>query len=420
MGAVVGTAASEWRRFWPVPLAGACGYATAVIHTYTLGSFLLPLQQEFGWSRAFASIGMIVSGMTGATLSIPIGMLIDRLGPRVVGLIGAVLMAMAFALFGTATGGTLNWLLLWAFFAFANLWVQATVWVSAVASRFEVSRGLALAVTMSGGSIGATVFPVFSTAMIEAFGWRMAYPVIAGLWLMLVFPLMFLWFRGAQDEGRKERTAAHQAADDLPGLSVAEGLRTSAFYKLLLACCLFTLTVVGTVIHFVPILRDRGADPLVAATIAGLVGITSIGGRLGTGFLLDRLPARIVGAIVLTLPILGWALLLLNGADRLTQSAAAMILGFSLGAEVDVIAYLMSRHLGLKRAGVFIGGMVSALSLGSAFGPYVAAAIHDAYASYSPFLALSMVCAAVSGLAVATLGRPRFPVQRHVELAGER
>ena len=408
---VVGTAASEWRRFWPVPLAGAFGYATAVIHTYTLGSFLLPLQHEFGWTRSFTSIGMIVSGMTGATLSIPIGMLIDRLGPRVVGLIGAVLMAMAFALFGTATGGTLNWLLLWAFFAFSNLWVQATVWVSAVASRFEVSRGLALAVTMSGGSVGATIFPIISTALIQAFGWRAAYPVMAGLWLMLAFPVLFLCFRGAQDEGRMQRTAALQATSDLPGLTVAEGLRTSAFYKLLLACCLFTLTVVGTVIHFVPILRDRGADPMVAAGIAGLVGITSIGGRLGTGFLLDRLPARVVGAVVLTLPSIGWALLLLNGGDRLTQSAASMILGFSLGAEVDVIAYLMSRHLGLKRAGVFIGGMVSALALGSAFGPYAAAAFRDAYGSYAPFLALSIGCAAVSGIAVATLGRPRFPVR---------
>ena len=409
--AVRGTAAFEWRRYWPVPLAGAFGYATAVIHTYTLGSFLLPLQQEFGWTRAFASIGMIVSGMTGATLSIPIGMLIDRLGPRMVGLIGAVLMAMAFALFGTATGGTLNWLLLWAFFAFANLWVQATVWVSAVASRFEVSRGVALAVTMSGGSVGAAVFPIFSATLIQAFGWRAAYPVMAGLWLMLAFPVLFFCFRGAQDGGRKQRASARQAADELPGLSVAEGLRSPAFYKLLLACFLFTLTVVGTVIQFVPILRDRGADPMVAAGIAGLVGITSIGGRLGTGFLLDRLPARIVGAVVLTLPIIGWGLLLLNGADRLTQTAASMILGFSLGAEVDVIAYLMSRHLGLKRAGVFIGGMVSALALGSGFGQFAAAAFYDAYGTYAPFLALSIGCAAVSGLAVGTLGRPRFPVR---------
>ena len=69
MAAEGGTAASEWRRFWPVPLAGACGYATAVIHTYTLGSFILPLQQEFGWSRAFTSAGMTVSGLTGAMLS---------------------------------------------------------------------------------------------------------------------------------------------------------------------------------------------------------------------------------------------------------------------------------------------------------------------------------------------------------------
>lgn len=118
------SAAAEWRSFWFLPLAAALGYSTAVLHTYAIGPFIAPLQQEFGWSRAQTSLGITIAGVAGAVFSVPIGMLVDRLGPRLVGLIGVLLMTAAFALLGTATGDMANWLVLWGIVAFANLWLQ--------------------------------------------------------------------------------------------------------------------------------------------------------------------------------------------------------------------------------------------------------------------------------------------------------
>ena len=105
------SAAAEWRSFWSLPLAAALGYSTAVLHTYAIGPFMAPLQQEFGWSRAQLSVGITIAGLVGALFSVPMGMLVDRLGPRLVGLIGVLLMTAAFGLLGTATGDTANWLL---------------------------------------------------------------------------------------------------------------------------------------------------------------------------------------------------------------------------------------------------------------------------------------------------------------------
>lgn len=401
------SARAEWRSFWFLPVAAALGYSTAVLHTYGIGPFIAPLQQEFGWSRAQLSIGITIAGLAGALFSVPIGLLVDRLGPRVVGLIGVILMTGAFALLSTATGDATNWLMLWSVIAFANLWLQATIWTSAVASRFETSRGLAFAVTLSGASIAATIFPILGTWLISNHGWRTAFLAMGGIWAAMVFPIMLLFFRGAHDHKRKEQAAPVDRSTE-PGMSVAEGLRTPAFYKLLVASGLFTFTALGIIVHFVPILTGAGTDPLAAASIASLVGIFSIVGRLGTGFLLDRFPAHWVGAAVFVLPIVACALLFLDGSNHLNQSIAAAIFGLTVGAEVDVIAYLVSRHFGLKNFGVFSGAMIGALALGVAFGPLGAGAAFDRYGSYEQFLQLTMVFMAVSSLALASLGHPQF------------
>ncbi len=411
MGTVGSKAATEWRNFWFLPVAAALGYSIGVLHTYSIGPFMEPLQQEFGWSRGQISMGITIAGVGTALFGVPIGMLIDRLGPRIVGLIGAITMSAAVALLSTATGDKANWILLWCVVALGSVCVHATVWTAAVATRFEASRGMAFAVTLSGASIGATAFPLLATWLIGHYGWRTAFAVLPGIWVAIVLPLLLFFFRGASDGTRQQRAAAAHAAGILPGVTFAEGLRSPAYYKLLLAGGFFAFTAIGITVHFVPILTDAGAQRMAAAGIAGLIGIFSIVGRLGTGFLLDRFPAHIVGASCFVLPIIAAALLLVDGANPLSQSAAAAIFGLTVGAEIDVIAYLATRQFGLKSFGSLFGGIVTALALGVAFGPLVAGRTYDSYDSYGPFLVLNMVLMGISSIALLTLGHGRFGVQ---------
>jgi len=408
LSASISTGAAEWRAHWALPIAAALGYSTSVLHIYSMGPFFEPLQQEFGWSRAEASSGITIAAFLSGALCIPIGMLVDRIGPRLIGLIGVLLMSGTVALLSLATGNVSNWLVMWAIVAIGTLFVQATVWTSAVASRFEVSRGIAFAVTLSGASVAATVFPLLATWLIGDFGWRMAFVALGGLWVALVFPVLLFTFRGAQDVARKARATAPEAAIKLNGLSIAEGLRTPTFYKLLLAAALFSFTTLGVVVHFVPILTDRGADPLAAAGIASLVGIFSIIGRLGTGVLLDRFPGHLVGAAAFVIPILACALLLIDGANPINQAIAAAIFGLTLGSEVDVIAYLASRHFGLKNFGALYGALIMALAVGTAFGPLAAGSVFDHFGSYAPFLTMMMAFMAIASIALASLRPPPF------------
>jgi predicted MFS family arabinose efflux permease len=297
-----------------------------------------------------------------------------------------------------------NWILLWCLIAFASFWVQTTVWTSAVASRFESSRGLAFAVTLSGGSLAAALFPPLATAFIGEIGWRGAFLGIGTVWGLIVAVAVFVFFRGAQDDALVQ-AAPESEPVALPGATMREGLTSAAFYKLLFAAGLFAFTTLGVVVHLVPILRGAGAEPLAAAGTASLVGIFSIIGRLGVGLLLDRFPARVVGACAYLVPIGGGALLLLDGAHPVNQTVAAALFGLTLGAEVDVIAYLASRYFGLKNFGGLFGGLVAALSLGTAFGPLAAGAVFDRFGGYEPFLVLTIILMALSSVLLASLRR---------------
>lgn len=404
MAASIG-AAAEWRRYWFLPLVAAFGYATAVLHIYSIGPFFAPITQEFGWTRAEFSLGLTTTSIISGIFCIPVGMLVDRIGPRRMALLGVPLMCATVALLGLASGEGGNWIFLWGVVAVGTFFTQATVWTAAVATRFEASRGLAFGVTLCGASVAAMLFPIFATELIEAFGWRKAFMAMGGLWALLVFPMMALLFRGARDVGGKAAAAApSEALRATTGLTIAEALRSPALYILLLAGALFSFTILGAVIHFVPMLTDSGATPLAAAGIAGLVGVFSIVGRLGTGFLLDRFPARLVGAVAFLIPIGACALLLFDGANPISQSVAAAIIGLTLGSEVDVIAYLATRHFGLKNFGALYGALITALAFGTSFGPLAAARVFDTYGSYDPFLWLMIVLTTVSAVALICLG----------------
>jgi MFS family permease len=398
---------AEWRTYFMVPLAAAFGYSTSVIHIYGLGPYFEPIQNEFGWSRAQLTVGLTIQTLISAVFCVPIGALVDRVGPRKIGLLGVLATPGAFALLGTATGSASNWYVLWALLALGTLPVQATIWTAAVASRFEASRGLALAVTLCGASIGAAVFPPLATWLIKTHGWRTALLIEGAMWAAITFPMLLLFFRSARDD-QHAQSKGPAAAPALAGMSLRDGMRSSVFLRLFIASALFTFTLIALVVHFVPILKDHGADPMAAAGVASLVGLFSIVGRLGTGMLLDKFRASLVGAAAFMLPIIGCGLLLFWGDKPGAQSLAAAIIGLTLGSEVDVIVYLTTRHFGLKNFGALYGGLLTALSIGTAAGPLAAAAIYDAKGSYELFLWLTTFSMGASALALATLPRPSF------------
>ncbi len=404
MDSHAGSAGDEWRRNGMLPLAAALGYATCVIHIYGLGVYIGPVAEEFGWSRAAVTVGLTLSMMIQALTAIPIGLAVDRFGPRKLALIGVVLTCAAFANIGNASGGQANWYMIWIVMSLASLPVQATVWTSAVASRFTASRGLALAVTLCGASVALIVFPWLGAKLIADHGWRQAMRIEAVIWLAVAWPLVFLLFRGAQDVKPADIAPEERAA--LRGISMRQGLRSTVFLRLMLVALLFTFAMIGLNVHFPLMLKAQGYDPLAAARQASLIGFASIPGRIGTGLLLDRLRASQVGAAAFMLPAVACLVLLLGGGGTLSAVIAAGFIGFTLGAEVDVLVFLTTRHFGLKNFGGLYGGVLAALSVGTAFGPLAAARVFDVEGSYDLFLWFTVALMLVSSAALLSLPQP--------------
>ncbi len=398
---------AEWRRYGMVPIAAALGYATCVIHIYGLGVFIEPIAKEFGWSRAAVTVGLTLSTGLQALLAIPIGMAVDRFGPRKLAVIGILLTCAAFANLSTATGTMSNWYMIWLVMSAASLPIQATVWTSAVASRFHASRGLALAVTLCGASVALIVFPFLGAELIQSYGWREAMRIEAVIWLVVAWPIIFFLFRGAQDERKPSAQAGEAKAAALPGMSLLDGLKTTVFLRLLVVALLFTFAAIGLNVHFPLILKGYGFSPVASAALASLIGWFSIPGRLVTGMLLDRLRASLVGAVAFLLPAIACALLLYGAGSALTVGVAAAFIGFTLGAEVDVLVFLTTRYFGLRNFGGLYGGILAALSIGTAFGPLAAAHVFDQWQSYNPFLMSTFITMLASSLLLASLPRPR-------------
>lgn len=402
------TARAEWRSYWTLPIAAGLGYATSVIHIYGLGVYIEPISESFGWSRATTTAGLTIATLIQAVFGVPIGMLVDRMGPRPLGVFGVPLACAAFALLGTASGSEWEWYGLWVVMAFATLPVQATIWTAAVASRFEASRGLAFAITLCGASVAAALFPWLGSKLIAHFGWQTAMAYQALVWVAIALPVIFFCFRGSRDvrktAGQEPTAAAAPAERD--GVGFLEGLKSTVYIRLLLASLLFTFTILALVVHFVPILTGSGIGAEAAAGLAALIGIFSIIGRLCTGFLLDRLPASLVGAAVFTMPMLASVCLLGLGADG--AGPAAVLIGLTLGAEVDVIVYLSTRHFGLKAFGALYGGLLVALSVGTATGPLAAAAVFDRTGTYDLFLYATLGMMLAASMFLLSLPKPAF------------
>jgi MFS family permease len=288
--------------------------------------------------------------------------------------------------------------------------VQATIWTAAVATRFEESRGLAFAITLCGASVAQALFPWLGTTLIASHGWQTAMAMQAGIWAIIAWTVIFLFFRGARDEKAPahegEEVAAAAAPIPTDGLSFLEGLKSTIYMRLLLASLLFTFVALALVVNFIAIQTDGGMEATTAGALAFWIGIFAIVGRLGTGFLLDRLRANFVGAAIFCLPILACLNFLYSGPESAFLSAA--LIGLTVGAEVDVIVYLATRHFGLKAFGALYGGLLVALSLGTALGPLAANKVYDSAGRYEHFFWLAIGCMIVSVACLASLPRPAF------------
>ncbi|MCK9542404.1 MAG: MFS transporter [Novosphingobium sp.] len=398
----------EWRGGWPVVLASAAGMSLTPLTTYTMGVFVTPLEEEFGWSRAFIATGLTVNAVTGVLLSVFVGALVDRFGPRRIAIPGVILFCVTFGLLSTTSGASIHWWLLWLGVSFGALMLKVTVWTWAIVSRFTHARGLALATALSGTAITGMISPFLAEFLIQNFGWRWAYVGLAAAFCAIVLPLVLAFFFGANDLVRTSTVPTSMPnPTPLSGLTVKDALASATYWKVALGTFMVILTIMGSVVHFVPILVHGGLERGGAITAAGAMGVAAFCGRLLAGFMLDRLNAKIIGGTAFLLPGLVAGALLAFEGDLIMAIAIALVMGSCIGAEIEVSSYLSSRHFGLRNFGTLFGIIGGLIALAGGVAPPLAGHMFDLYGSYDLALMAGAVLSVAAGVLLFTL--PAYP-----------
>jgi MFS family permease len=376
------------------------------VKQFTFGTLLTAITRQFGWSRGLVSSAMVVGlWMTGIATQV-VGRLVDRFGIRAVALPAITLFSLATVSVAWVPASPAAFTTLYALMGLGAAGQTPLIYAKAISARFDRKRGLALSIAMAGVGVGAVVVPQFARALIGVAGRRGAYAGLGVLTFVLAFPAV-AFFVGRPAAGREvlvQRTSIAR----MPGLTGPEALRTARFWLLALSFFVVSGTAGGVISHLVPLLADRGVSPQTATAMVGIAGIALIGGRLLSGFLLDRMHAPYVAAAFFLSPLIG-IIALLSTPRPEGAAIGTVLIGIGIGAEVDLIAFLSSRYLGMRSFGEIYGYFFSIFMLGAGLGPFAMGVSYDRTGSYKMMLVCFAFALALASLPMLRLGAYAYP-----------
>jgi len=411
-----------------VVFATMVGLATGVasINLFAIGIFQGPITAEFGWSQTEYAFVTLIGTIVTVVSSLYIGKLFDRQGVRRWAIIGIILFALALISLYWLTPNLLHFYAVFALIPIIGAGTSSIAYSRVVAAWFDRRRGQAFGAALAGIGIGGAVLSAYSQFLISSVGWRGAYAGLGVLMLVLALPLIFAKLRDSpadvgrgldghelvdrQIDGRaSDHAAAASAAPVLVGYSAVESRRKPRFWLMFFSFLLLAFGIGGVLIPLVPILRARGVAPEEAAAVQGALGLALIVGRAFAGFLMDRFFAPLVAAAILVFPLLGVTLLALD-ASGTTALVAAVCIGLAAGAELDVIAVLVTRYFGNVAYGENYGWQYAAWTLGSGTAVVSTNRLYDLLGTHTPVLWVYVAMFAISALLILRLGSyPELP-----------
>jgi predicted MFS family arabinose efflux permease len=404
---------SLFRGWWIVVVAiVGQSFSLGTMLVYTFGIFAKPLAGEFKTNRGSIALAVSLVDLVLTFAAPGAGRLVDRYGAR--GVIVSSHLALAACLLGLSFLQPPLWHF-HALYALAGLVGVATTPVTygrVIANWFDRKRGLALGLASTGVGLGAFITPSLAQFLIDEAGWRGAYMGLAGISLLIAVPAVGIFLRGSPQEvgllpdGIKASIRSAPRVESPAGMKVSEALRTRTFWQL---CGIFfcvAACVNGAMAHLAPLLTDHGVSGRSAALAASLFGIASIGGRVGNGFLVDRFFAPRVTAVLFAGAACGVAILWSGGTGN-GAFLAAILLGLAIGAESDVMPFLVSRYFGMRSMAALFGCVFGSYTLGNATGRYLFGAGFDATGSYRTPLAYAFVVLTLAIIATFGLGKYR-------------
>lgn len=378
-----------------VILSSAAMVAWAPV-VYTFGVFLQPLTEEFGWERGALSGAFSFQMLLIGILSIFVGRLTDKYGPRIFVTLGGLLSSIGFLLM-SQVDSLWQVYLSWGFFMGIGGGCFYIAIISTIPKWFAKRTGIAVGITVAGMGLGAMISPPLIQWLISVYGWQQPLIILSIAILVIIVPLAQFMRHSPQRMGiRPYGDVRDTIGDELPLLSAAEGtsftqaVKTSRFWFFGLTLFFTFFSVHVIIVHIVPYAVDVGIPALAAASLLSVTAGGSVVGRLTIGLIADRVGGRVALSfcvILITLSLL-W---LLFSRDVWMFYVFSVIFGFGYGGMILLVTIVTAELYGLASLGMMLGIFAFYDTAGGVIGPPLAGSIFDATGSYSLAFLISVM-----------------------------
>ncbi len=395
---------------WVITGASLVIGVTAYGVYYSFALFYPAMVAEFGWSRGATSgalsLGLIMYGL----FAMPMGWLVDRIGPRRTLVASGVLFGL-----GTYLGSHIT--ALWHVYALYGLVTaigMGAAWgplVATISRWFARRRGLAVALGSLGGGTGALFVTPLVSYLIDAYGWRQAYAVTGVLsGALITGAAMFMWRDPVAKDGGlpfgagspTESGAAGYRPDQ--GVTTAEAVRSPVFWRMVMTFGLWWCGGALVWVQLAPYVQEKGFSRATAALVVACFGAGNGAGKIGMGMAGDRVGPRRVFAAATVLAAVVMAAIVPTGSAPLLV-VLGFLFGVTYGGGSPQITPIVAALFGLRSLGTLIGVVMALMGAIGAAGPLLGGVVFDLTGSY----AIAYMVGAALLVCAATLTRGLAP-----------
>jgi len=360
---------------------------------YSFGAFFEPMGDELGVSKGLVAGMFSVATLLYFTLGIFTGRIADRIGARPVMVTGAIVMAVG--LLATSRVNSI-WLGFITYGTGVGIGVACgyVPLVASVGGWFERKRTTALGIAVAGIGLGTLIGAPLADALIIRYGWRDTYVIFAFGSLVIILGASLL----------VRRPPSH-AVEARP---LGEVVRLPVFVVLYASMALLSFALFVPFVFMAQYATDHGIDSGAAAVLIGLIGLTSVIGRLSLGTLAARLGSIQLYRICFLILSLSFGLWLVAGDSYPVLVAFVIIMGTAYGGFIALAPAVAAGSFGANGLGGVLGALYTAAGLGGLIGPPVTGAIIDRFSyDVAIWLAILISLASTAILAHPALRSPR-------------
>jgi OFA family oxalate/formate antiporter-like MFS transporter len=395
-----------------MPVVGGVMMNMALGMFYGMSVFMLPLEKEFGWTRAQTSWVSTIGLALIAVWYVIAGFIQDRRGPRPVAVIGGLLFSLGFFL-ASYTRSLPMFYLTAGVIAGTGSGFGYVVPTSVGSKWFPDKRGLVIGLMVGGYGAGSGVFGPLALSLIERVGWRSTFQILSLIFLVMTMAGAYLLQNpppGYAPPGwdpSKLRGAARAGAD----VHASSMVRMRTFWALWIAYGLGTTAGTMVISQLVPFARNSGHTAAVAAFALTVGALGSASGRVLSGWMSDYAGRLNTLRVMLVVSACTMPLLFLFRENVVLFYALLFTVYYCYGTQLSVYASTSADFFGTKNVGFNYGLLLLAWGVAAILGPVLGGRVYVATGEYRDAF---FVAAAMSIAALATLAFARSPHQQPV------